>query len=115
MPLLFDSIEYAEYKTGIKAKSISVMGDMFIVKLAQGLGPAIVGYVLQWGGYVAQAPEQPEKLLSGLFAIKVYLPLGCLVLIAVLMFKYSIEDEMPVVREELKKRMLEESAGGNPS
>lgn len=109
MPLLFDSIEYAEYKTGINAKSIGVTGDTFIAKLAQGLGPAIVGYVLQWGGYVAQAPEQPEKLLSGLFALNVYLPLGCLVLIAVLMYTYNIEDEMPRVREELKRKMNEES------
>lgn len=113
MPLLFDSIEYAEYKAGISAKSIGVTGDTFIAKLAQGFGPAIVGYVLQWGGYAAQAPEQSEKLLNGLFALNVYLPLGCLILIAVLMFTYNIEDEMPGVREELKRKMLEESVSGN--
>ncbi|HWP21119.1 MAG TPA: glycoside-pentoside-hexuronide (GPH):cation symporter [Candidatus Cryosericum sp.] len=114
MPLLFDSIEYAEYKTGISAKSIGVTGDTFVAKLAQGFGPAIVGYVLQWGGYTAQASEQPEKLLNGLFVLNVYLPLGCLILIAVLMFTYKIEDEMPAVREELRRKMLEESASGNP-
>ncbi|MEN6419866.1 MAG: glycoside-pentoside-hexuronide (GPH):cation symporter [Clostridiaceae bacterium] len=106
MPLLFDSIEYAEYKTGINAKSIGVTGDTFIAKLAQGFGPAIVGYVLQWGGYMAQAPEQSEKLLGALFVLNVYLPLGCLVLITILMFTYNIEDEMPKVREELRQKML---------
>lgn len=114
MPLLFDSIEYAEYKTGISAKSIGVTGDTFIAKLAQGLGPAIVGYVLQWGGYAAQASEQSAKLLGGLFALNVYLPLGCLILIAILMFTYNIEDEMPGVREELRRRMREESESRSP-
>jgi GPH family glycoside/pentoside/hexuronide:cation symporter len=115
MPLLFDSIEYAEYKTGISAKSIGVTGDTFIAKLAQGFGPAIVGYVLQWGGYTAQAPVQSEKLLNGLFALNVYLPLGCLILIAILMFTYNIEDEMPGVREELRRKMAEEAVERNPA
>ncbi len=110
MPLLFDAIEYAEYNSGVGAKTIGVTGDTFIAKLAQGLGPAILGYVLQWGGYVAQAPEQSEKLLNGLFALNVYLPLGCLVLIAILMFTYNIEDKMPKVREELRQKMLEAQA-----
>ena len=109
MPLLFDSIEYTEYKTGLSAKSIGVTGDTFIAKLAQGLGPAIVGYVLQWGGYTAQAAEQPAKLLNGLFALNVYLPLGCFILIAILMFTYNIEEEMPSIREELKRKMLDET------
>lgn len=116
MPLLFDSIEYTEYKSGISAKSIGVTGDTFIAKLAQGLGPAILGYVLQWGGYVAQAPEQSDKLLGGLFALNVYLPLGCLVLIAVLLLTYDIEGKMPKVREELRERMLAAQAqAGVPS
>ncbi|MCE5189402.1 MAG: glycoside-pentoside-hexuronide (GPH):cation symporter [Eubacteriales bacterium] len=105
MPLLFDSIEYAEYETGISAKSIGVTGDTFVAKVAQGLGPAILGYALQWGGYVAQATEQSEKLVKGLFALNVYLPLGCLVLIAILLFTYDIEDKMPKVREELMQKM----------
>jgi glycoside/pentoside/hexuronide:cation symporter, GPH family len=105
MPLLYDAIEYAAHRTGISAKNIGVTGDTFIAKLAQGLGPAIVGYVLQWGGYVAQAPEQSQKLLNGLFAINVYVPLGCLVIIAILLFTYDIEGQMPQVREELLQKM----------
>jgi GPH family glycoside/pentoside/hexuronide:cation symporter len=108
MPLMYDSIEYAEHQSGVSAKSIGVTGDTFIAKLAQGLGPAILGYLLQWGGYVAQAPEQPEKLLNGLFALNVYLPLGCLVLIAILLLSYDIEGKMPQVREELLKKMQAE-------
>jgi glycoside/pentoside/hexuronide:cation symporter, GPH family len=111
MPLLFDAIEYAEHRSGRSAKSIGVTGDTFVAKLAQGLGPAILGYVLQWSGYVAQAPEQSKKLLDNLFAIAVYLPLGCMVVIAVLLLTFDIEGKMPKIREELLQRMQAKPEG----
>jgi len=66
--------------------------------------------MLQWSGYVAQAPEQSDKLLDNLFMLNVYLPLGCLVLIFILMLSYDIEGKMPKIREELKQKLQAKQA-----
>ncbi|MES9686688.1 glycoside-pentoside-hexuronide (GPH):cation symporter, partial [Bacillus sp. JJ353] len=61
--LLADTIEYGEWKTGIRTEGLATSGGMFADKLGNGLGTAIVGWTLALGGYVAGAAEQSESVI----------------------------------------------------
>lgn len=106
-----DPVDYGEWKTGINTAGILTSINGFLGKVAMAGAGAITGFLLSWGGYVANQVQEP----SALFAIKLcYLYLPALLIIASMFWIgkfYKLDDIYPSIRAELDARNLNENEG----
>jgi GPH family glycoside/pentoside/hexuronide:cation symporter len=68
-----DTVEYGEWKSGVRAESFIFGLGMFFQKVALGLAAALFGWALDLVGYVANTSQTPETL-HGMKMIVVLLP-----------------------------------------
>lgn len=66
--MLPDTVEYGEWKTGIRAEAILFGLGLFCLKLGLGLGSFILGHLLAFFGYIANG-EQSVEAFDGIHAI----------------------------------------------
>jgi glycoside/pentoside/hexuronide:cation symporter, GPH family len=57
-----DTIEYSEWKTGLRREGIIYGIFFFGMKLSTGFAAFFIGTSLDWGGYVADAVQTPQSL-----------------------------------------------------
>lgn len=103
--VISDSVDYGEWKTGIRAAGLlAAIGAAFCLKAGAGLGGAIPGWILQACDYVPNAVQTPA-VLRGIEVSVVWLPAACLVLSLVpVLFYRRFEAQEPQMREELEQR-----------
>lgn len=86
-----DTIEYGEYKTGIRAEGMTYAIIGFAFKLGMALGGLIPGYVLQATGYMPDV-AQTDFALLGIKSLVSFLPI-LLTVIAISALSYYKLDE----------------------
>ncbi|AKC82227.1 hypothetical protein IMCC26134_04525 [Verrucomicrobia bacterium IMCC26134] len=103
--VISDSVDYGEWKTGIRAAGLlAAIGAAFCLKAGAGLGGAIPGWILQACDYVPNT-AQSASVLRGIEFSVVWLPAACFLfsLIPVLFYR-RFESQEPRIREELEQR-----------
>ena len=99
-----DPVDYGVWKTGINTAGILTSINGFLGKVAMAGAGAITGFLLSWGGYVANQAQEP----SALFAIKLcYLYLPAILIIASMFWIgkfYKLDDNYASIRAELDAR-----------
>jgi GPH family glycoside/pentoside/hexuronide:cation symporter len=95
-----DTVEYGEWRTGVRAEGFIFGFVTLVQKVALGIASAFVGSYLVWIGYVANQ-EQTEDTLYGLkILITVVAGFGLLASCAVMYFyKLSAAKHAELVRE----------------
>ena len=89
--MLADTVEYGEWKLGIRSESIVFSVQTFIVKLASALSGFIVGLGLQWIGFVPDI-AQSESTLLGLRIMMFLVPIfGLIASLLVYRKRYLID------------------------
>jgi|SRR5690625_315189 len=104
--LLGDTIEYGEWKTGIRNEGMVYSGGSMGIKLGSGLGTAIIGWVLAFGGYVGGSAVQTDAALLSIQSIFIYIPLGITLLILFIMFFYDLDKKYPQIIKDLQARNI---------
>ncbi|SEN39374.1 glycoside/pentoside/hexuronide:cation symporter, GPH family [Mesobacillus persicus] len=104
--MINDTVEYGEYKSGVRTEGLVNSGASFGIKVGTGLGLALIGWLLGFGGYVGGAAEQSALSIQMILALNLYIPLGLAVLQLILMFLFKLDKEYPVVLAELQKRKV---------
>ena len=90
--LIADTVEYGEWKTGVRVQGINYALLAATRKLGMGFGAGVVAFSLAWGGYASGAAGQPESATLAIRAAAGLLP-GALVLAAVgIMYWYRLTD-----------------------
>lgn len=90
--LIADTVEYGEWKTGVRVQGINYALLAATRKLGMGFGAGVVAFSLAWGGYASGMAEQPESATLAIRAAAGLLP-GALVLAAVgIMYWYRLTD-----------------------
>ena len=83
--MLPDTVEYGEWRTGIRDEGVVFGINQFALKAAAGVGIGLLGFMLEAVGYVANA-DQTEATMAGLRLISIALPMtfaaGALAVIA---------------------------------
>jgi len=105
--LLSDSVDYGEWKTGVRAVGLlTSIGSVFCLKVGAGLGGAIPAWILGYTGYVPNVAQTAEAV-KGIEMGFVWVPAICyaLALIPVL-FYTRFEKLEPQIQEDLKQRRL---------
>ena len=104
--MITDAIEYGQWKTGLRTPGAIQSAVTSGQKFGQGIGSAMIGFIMQAGGYrsVAGATAQSSQALGTIYNLFVY---GIAVIgigIVVLMLFYKLDKEYPKIMEELLKR-----------
>jgi GPH family glycoside/pentoside/hexuronide:cation symporter len=110
IPLLLDTVEYGEWKFGIRNEGMIVAANSFGYKLAMGVGPAVVGFALQASGYIAGAATQNQSTLNMLTVLSIAAPIVCYIAIVILLKFSKTEGMMPTIYKELA---LKRAAAGS--
>ncbi len=108
--VLSDSVDYGEWKTGIRAAGfLTAIGAAFCLKAGAGLGSAVPAWILGWYHYappVNQVPvEQTSQALFGIELGFIWLPvLGFALAIMPVLFYKKFELLEPQIHAELEQR-----------
>jgi GPH family glycoside/pentoside/hexuronide:cation symporter len=102
--MVADSVEYGVWKTGIRIAGTAYAVSSFAAKISNGLGVAIVGWLLAWAGYSAQENTATSKVIFAVNAGFIYIPLAIAVVIFIIMIFYKLDAEYPKIIADLKKR-----------
>ncbi|OCT15192.1 hypothetical protein A8709_13900 [Paenibacillus pectinilyticus] len=103
-PMVFDTIEYGEWKTDIRAEGLTYSMSSVASKLGTAGGAAIVAALLSVGGYVADAQTQSDSAIFAFKASFIYVQFALLILTTVLLFFYKLDKIYPTVMKELEER-----------
>jgi len=108
--MINDTVEYGEWKTGVRTAALVSTASAFGGNIGNGFGVAIVSFALALGGYVAREvfhtgpTDQPASALFAINFVYIWLPIILLTAMAVIMFFYRLDKEYPSILEELKAR-----------
>ncbi len=102
--MLADTVEYNEWKSGIRAEGLVFSANSIGAKIGSGFGGAALGWILAWFGYVSASNTQSEITIMGIRIIFLYVPLVVFALQAFLTRFYKLDEEYDEIIEELNQR-----------
>lgn len=109
-PCLVDCADYVEYKTGTRCQALAMTGFTLVSKMAGGIGIAVLGFLLQAGGYDGMAVAQTESAVNTIHLLQFWPGIvGCLLAVAMFSFYRLDENTMETARTELAKRQRGEA------
>jgi glucuronide carrier protein len=89
-----DTVEYGEWKTGVRTEGITYALFSFTRKTGQAVGGALAAYAIAFGGYVAGADQQSESAEWGIRLATGGIPAGAGILAIVVMMLYPLTDKV---------------------
>jgi len=106
-----DTVDYGEWKTGVRGEGASYSVLSFTRKAGQGVGGAAASFTLGLGGYVSGAATQTD---AGVTSIKVavgLVPAVAILIGALIMFAYPLTEDVyrRIVGETAERRAAQET------
>lgn len=101
--IVSDTIEYGEWKTGYRTEGLVNSASSFGFKVGNGLGSAMLGWILALGGYAETAAVQSGSALLSINALFIYIPVVVVVLQVVIMIFYHLDKEYDGVIKDLNE------------
>jgi glycoside/pentoside/hexuronide:cation symporter, GPH family len=102
--MVADSIEYGEWKCGVRNEGLTYGVMALVTRISVGLGNAMVGFILGASGYQAGADVQPASALVAMKAMFLHIPLGLALIIGLILWMYQLDKHYPSIVAELKAR-----------
>lgn len=103
--IISDVVDYGEWKNGVRTDGLIYSSVVFGQKLGGGLGTALTGWLLAWGGYAANANEQTTAAKQSILAAYFYLPIGLVVIMAVIVWFFRVEKHRPEIDAYLSRHV----------
>ena len=118
--MIANTIEYGEWKSGIRTEGLVYSASSFGGKVGNGLGAAIVSISLSIGGYAAPQTYlgpgptgQAQAALNVIRFVFIGMPIILLAAMAVMLFMFKLDKEYPGILAELKARKGAENGAGS--
>lgn len=105
-PMLADTVEYGEWKNGIRQEGLIFSAQSFGTKIGSGLGTGIIGWVLGISGYIGGAQIQASTALFGINALFIIIPAIITILEIIIMIFYRLDGEYEKILEQLNSRKI---------
>ena len=102
--IIGDSVEYGEWKTGVRSEGLVFSAQSFGCKVGMGLGNALIGALLSWGKYDGELAVQPDSAITVIKVLYIGMPIIVAVFQMLLMIPYTIEKEYDQMNRELAER-----------
>lgn len=101
--IVSDTIEYGEWKTGYRTEGLVNSASSFGFKVGNGLGSAMLGWILALGGYVETAASQSGTALLAIKSLFIYIPVVAVILQVVIMMFYHLDKEYDSIIKDLNE------------
>lgn len=102
--LLADTIEYGEWKTGVRTEGLIYSAGSFGTKVGSGIGTAMVGWILAMGHYQNGLTVQPTSATNTMIILFAVLPLIFIVIDFVILYFFKLDNIYPQILADLKQR-----------
>lgn len=101
---LIDTMDYGEWKTGVRVEGMLGSVNSFCNKIGSGLASAVVGLVMGFAGYDGALEVQSASANASIVALFNYLPMVMMVALLLLAIAYKLDKELPKIKEDLAKK-----------
>jgi glucuronide carrier protein len=88
-----DTVEYGEWKTGVRSEGITYALFSFTRKLGQAIGGAVAAYVIAFGGYVGGSLIQSERSLDAIRLAAGVIPAAFILIGIAIFFRYPLTEQ----------------------
>ncbi len=103
--LMADVDDYGEWKTGKRITGISFSGNLFFLKVGLAVAGAMVGFLLSYYGYDANAARQSDVAINGIMLLFTVIPgVGYLITAGVVRLLKVDRNLMKQIQIDLEKR-----------
>ncbi|MFY4675179.1 MFS transporter [Bacillus anthracis] len=99
-----DTADYGEFKTGQRNIGLVNSGLSFGIKIGSGLGLALIGWLLGYGGYVGEATKQTSLALEMIIALSIYIPIVFAIVSILFLAQFNLDKKYSKILAELQKR-----------
>lgn len=103
--MVSDTIDYGEWKTGVRTEGLVNSACSFGYKIGNGIGSALLGLILEAGGYLGEAAVQSASALISIKVCFVWIPIIIYSIGLIIMKFYNLDNEFAGIIEDLKKRV----------
>ena len=90
--MIGDVIEYEEQCSGLRLAGLLNSAATFGIKAGGGVGAAMVGWLLAWGGFDGKAAVQSASAVNVIFFMYAVIPVIFGLIMAVLIYLLKVED-----------------------
>jgi len=102
--MLADSVDYGEWKTGIRSAAVTTSAGSVGQKLGSGVGTALLGLALSLAKYDGLAATQTEASIHVIQFVFVIIPIVIYAVLLVLMHFYDLDKKLPQIKLDLAER-----------
>ncbi|WP_286189218.1 glucuronide transporter [Sanguibacter hominis] len=89
-----DTVEYGEWRSGVRTEGTTYAVFSFVRKLGQAIGGAAAAYALGWIGYVADAEVQTQGTQDGIRLVAGFVPAAFIALGVLIMLAYPLTEKV---------------------
>lgn len=100
--MLADTIEYGEWKTGMRTEGLVYSAGSFGTKAGSGFGAAVIGWGLALGGYVGGQAAVSSSALASINALFIYVPILLSIVQIIILLSYKLDKLFPDIIKELQ-------------
>lgn len=104
--MLADTIDYGEWKSGIRSEGLVFSASSFGMKVGAGLSSAMVGWFLAFGHYNGKLAEQSASTLSTIVHTYTWIPLILTIIQFILLYAYTLDKKHADIVDELEQVRL---------
>lgn len=102
--MVSDTIDYGEWKTGYRTEGLVNSACSFGWKIGNGLGSALMGLILELGGYVGENAVQTASAVTSIRVCFAYVPIGLFVACFLILRFYHLDEEFSGIISDLQER-----------
>lgn len=102
--MVSDTIDYGEWKTGVRTEGLVNSACSFGYKIGNGIGSALLGLILELGGYVGEAAVQSASAIASIRICFVWIPMAVYTAGLLIMKFYHLDQEFDGIIRDLQKR-----------
>lgn len=102
--MVSDTIDYGEWKTGYRTEGLVNSACSFGYKIGNGVGSALLGLILDIGGYVGEAAVQTASALTSIRICFVWIPVAVYVICLIIMMFWHLDKEFAGIIADLNAR-----------
>jgi glucuronide carrier protein len=111
-----DTVEYGEWKTGVRTEGITYALFSFTRKSGQAVGGALAAYALALGGYKSGGVAQTPEAVLGIQTAAGALPAVLTILAVLVMAKYTLTDAKHAeILKDIHSRRTKTAQAGTPA
>lgn len=101
--MMGDTVDYGEWKTGIRTEGLVYSAGSFGGKAGSGLGAAIVSWVLACGGYVGGQDSVSGSVQFSIQFLFIYLPILVAIIQLIILWFYTLDKKYPQIIKDLSE------------